>query len=332
MHVSTTAAFLTFLPLIACAPRPNVEPAADSPAADSAATEPRPEDTEVWEPEPVLVTPGADAAPPSDAIVLFDGSDLSAWEALDGGEPGWKVEDGAMTVVGATGDIRTRQLFGSVQLHIEWRAPPQVDGEGQGRGNSGVFLMERYELQVLDSHDNRTYANGQAGSIYKQHAPLVNASRPPGEWQSWDIIFSAPRFDSAGALLQPAFMTVLHNGVLIQNHAELAGPTLKHWNTGVRGAPRAAPHPVPGSRQPGQLPQHLGPRAAVPRPVAPGRAGLADRARAWRAARSAGSHRPPPLSLPAPCARPDGPAAPGTTTPLRPGAPRIRPRPTPRSA
>jgi hypothetical protein len=243
MHVSATAALLAFLLLIGCAPRPNTEPAADPPPADSAAVdrtdaEPRPGDTEVWEPEPAIVTVASGAAAPSDAIVLFDGSDLAAWERLDGGEPGWKIEDGALTVVAGAGDIRTRQAFGDVQLHIEWRTPSRVSGEGQERGNSGVFLMERYELQVLDSHDNRTYANGQAGSIYKQHIPLVNASRPPGEWQSYDIIFSAPRFDSAGALLQPAFMTALHNGVLIHDHARLAGPTL------YIGTPAYQAHPV----------------------------------------------------------------------------------------
>ena len=129
-----------------------------------------------------------------------------------------------MTVAPGTGSIRTRRGFGDVQLHIEWRTPAEVSGEGQGRGNSGVFLMERYELQVLDSYDNRTYSNGQAGAIYKQHIPLVNASRGPGEWQSYDIVFTAPRFAADGALSSPAYMTVFHNGVLIQNHVELRGP------------------------------------------------------------------------------------------------------------
>lgn len=207
------------------APRPNTEPG-DEAAQAAAATEARPEDTEVWEPEPAVVTPGEDAAPPSDAIVLFDGSGLSVREAADGGPPGWAVADGAMTVVAGAGDIRTRQAFGDVQLHIEWRPPAEVSGEGQDRGNSGVYLMERYELQVLDSYGNRTYSNGQAGSIYKQHAPLVNASRPPGAWQTYDIIFTAPRFHPDGRLLSPGYMTVLQNGVLIQNHAELTGPTL----------------------------------------------------------------------------------------------------------
>ncbi len=130
-----------------------------------------------------------------------------------------------MTVVPGAGNIRTRRRFGDLQLHIEWRTPAEVSGEGQGRGNSGIFLMERYELQVLDSYDNRTYSNGQAGAIYKQHIPMVNASREPGEWQSYDVVFTAPRFGADGALLSPARMTVFHNGVLILNHVELRGPT-----------------------------------------------------------------------------------------------------------
>jgi hypothetical protein len=184
-----------------------------------------PEETEVWEPEPAIVTAGVNGAPPSDAIVLFDGSDLSAWSHENGSPATWRVEGGAVTVVARSGSIKTREAFGSVQLHLEWRSPREVSGEGQGRGNSGVFFMERYELQVLDSYENRTYSNGQAGSIYKQHFPLVNASRPPGEWQSYDVAFTAPVFGSDGSLLSPARMTVFHNGVLIQSNVELAGPT-----------------------------------------------------------------------------------------------------------
>ncbi len=130
-----------------------------------------------------------------------------------------------MTVVPGAGNIRTRRRFGDLQLHIEWRTPAEVSGEGQDRGNSGIYLMERYELQVLDSYDNRTYSNGQAGAIYKQHIPMVNASREPGEWQSYDVVFTAPRFGADGALLSPTHMTVFHNGVLILNHVELRGPT-----------------------------------------------------------------------------------------------------------
>ncbi len=181
--------------------------------------------TERWEPVPPTVTPGDDDAPPSDAIVLFDGSDLDVWEAVGGGPAGWQVAEGAMTVSPGTGDIRTRVDFEDVQLHVEWRTPAKIEGEGQGRGNSGVFLMERYEVQVLDSYQNPTYANGQAASIYKQHIPLVNASRPPGEWQSYDILFTAPRFNDAGRMVSPAQVTVLHNGVLVQHGAVLQGET-----------------------------------------------------------------------------------------------------------
>ena len=202
----------------------NSTPDTPSTEANVAAEQPRPADTEVWEPVPPVITPGQTGAPPSDAVVLFDGSDLSGWSTEDGSDAGWHVEGGAMTVVPGSGSIRTRQGFGDVQLHIEWRTPAEVSGEGQGRGNSGVFLMERYELQVLDSYDNRTYSNGQAGAVYKQHIPQVNASRGPGEWQNYDIVFAAPRFDGDGALVSPAYMTVFHNGVLIQNHVALLGP------------------------------------------------------------------------------------------------------------
>ena len=182
--------------------------------------------TELWDPVPALVTPGAAGAPPSDAVVLFDGGDLSAWESASGGPARWTVdEDGAMTVVAGARDIRSRQSFADVQLHIEWRTPGEVVGDSQGRGNSGVFLMQRYEVQVLDSFDNPSYANGQAGSIYKQHMPLVNASRAPGAWQSYDVIFAAPRFGERDLPVQPAFVTVLHNGVLVQNHVAVQGPT-----------------------------------------------------------------------------------------------------------
>jgi hypothetical protein len=187
-----------------------------------------PKKTEVWEPVPAMVTPGkTPAAAPADAIVLFDGKNLNQWQAKKGGAAKWKLEpDGAMTVVKGTGDIMTKQGFGSCQLHIEWRTPAKIESEGQGRGNSGIFLMGRYELQVLDSYNNRTYANGQAGSIYKQHIPLVNASRKPGEWQVYDVIFTAPTFFSDGNMASPAKFTVFHNGVLIQNNVELRGNTV----------------------------------------------------------------------------------------------------------
>jgi hypothetical protein len=177
-----------------------------------------PASTEVWDPVPEIIN-ASPGRPPSDAIVLFDGTNLAAWNG------GWKIEGDAVTVVPGTGNLVTKRSFGDVQLHLEWRTPSVVEGESQERGNSGVFLMERYEVQVLDSYENRTYSNGQAGSVYKQHIPLVNASRPPGTWQSYDIIFMAPRFNADGSLATKATVTVLHNGVLIQNHVEIQGTT-----------------------------------------------------------------------------------------------------------
>lgn len=179
-------------------------------------------------PQPAIVDPGpagTPVPPPSDAIVLFDGTDLSRWRAQDGGAAPWKVENGYVEVVAHTGSLVTRDSFGDVQLHVEWATPEVVQGEDQERGNSGVYLMDRYELQVLDSHDNPTYPDGQAGAIFGQHPPLVNASRGPGQWQTYDVVFHAPRFDDAGALVAPARMTVLHNGVLVQDDVELTGPT-----------------------------------------------------------------------------------------------------------
>ncbi|HJO38054.1 MAG: DUF1080 domain-containing protein [Vicinamibacterales bacterium] len=181
--------------------------------------------TEVWEPEPSMVIPGASGGAPSDAVVLFDGTDLSAWESQNGSEAAWVVDAdaGIFTVDPDAGDIVTKQGFGDVQLHVEWRTPAVVRGRSQNRGNSGVYLQSLYEVQVLDSYENPTYVNGQAGAIYKQHIPLVNASRAPGTWQTYDIIFMAPRFGADGSVERPATMTVLHNGILIQNHAVLTG-------------------------------------------------------------------------------------------------------------
>ncbi len=188
-------------------------------------------------PRPPVVTPGAeDRLPPSDAIVLFDGTDLSAWHGRGGQDAQWKVENGYMEVTPDTGDIRTRQRFGSCQLHIEWASPEVIDGSGQGRGNSGVFLMDRYEVQILDSYDNDTYPDGQAASIYAQKPPLVNASRKPGQWQSFDIIFHAPVFED-GQVKKPATITVFHNGVLVQDHWEIQGTT-RH-----KQRPSYDPHP-----------------------------------------------------------------------------------------
>ena len=184
----------------------------------------KPEVTEVWQPEPrVVQTP--ENKPPSDAIVLFDGKDLEAWESIKGGPAKWKVEDNQFTVAKGTGDIQTKENFGSVQLHIEWQSPTKIEGEGQGRGNSGVFFQNKYEVQILDSYENRTYSNGQAGSVYKQHVPLVNAMRARGEWQVYDIIFTQPVFNKDSMKISSGFLTVFHNGVLIQNHVEVYGTT-----------------------------------------------------------------------------------------------------------
>ena len=187
--------------------------------------------TEVYVDVPVVEASAKTGGAPADAIVLFDGTDLSAWRNLRGDAAHWTVADGAMTVKpGAVpyppgGDLLTRDSFENFQLHLEFRTPAIVVGEGQGRGNSGVFLQERYEVQILDNYDNPTYSNGQVGSVYKQTPPLANASRPPGTWQTYDIVYTAPVFSESGALLHPAYVTVLHNGVLVQNHTAVQGPT-----------------------------------------------------------------------------------------------------------
>ena len=195
---------------------------------------PKPADTEVWEPEPKVVTPGATCgAPPSDAIILFDGKNLDEWvSAKDKSPAQWTVADGVMTVAKSAGNIETKRSFRNYQLHLEWRIPENITGSGQARGNSGVFLASTgpgdagYELQVLDSYNNKTYVNGQAGSIYKQSPPLVNPNRKPGEWQSYDVVWKAPTFNPDGSLKIPAYVTVFFNGVLVQNHFELRGETL----------------------------------------------------------------------------------------------------------
>ncbi|WP_414828813.1 DUF1080 domain-containing protein [Alteromonas sp. H39] len=180
--------------------------------------------TEVWKPVPPVVEAKAGDVP-SDAVVLFDGTDLSAWESVNGGDAQWTVSNGTMTVKPGTGDIKTKENFCDIQLHFEWKTPTDVAGlEGQQRNNSGIFLQQRYEIQVLDSYNNETYPNGQAGSVYKQTIPLVNAMREPGEWQEYDIIFNAPEFDGE-ELIKPGYVTVLHNGVLVQNHTEILGKT-----------------------------------------------------------------------------------------------------------
>ena len=206
-----------------------------------------PESTELWEPVPPVITPGEGTAAPSDAIVLFDGTNLNEWTNAKGEPAAWTVADGYMTVKPGTGIIQTKRGFGDCQLPIEWRSPVVVTGESQGRGNSGIFLQNLYEVQVLDCYNNKTYSNGQTGSIYKQSIPLVNACRKPGEWQSYDIIYSAPRFSENGRVAVPGRITVLHNGVLIQNNVEIRG------TTEYIGSPRPVVH---GMKEPISLQDH----------------------------------------------------------------------------
>jgi hypothetical protein len=218
-----------------------------------------PKDPEGWaqhsldRPAPAVVDPGTGVPPetpgrpPSDAVVLFDGKDLAAWKAQKGGgAAAWKVADAVFEVVPKTGGIETRQSFGDVQLHIEWMAPSPAKGQSQDRGNSGVFFGGgRYEVQVLDSFESATYPDGQAGALYGQFPPLVNATRPPGQWQAYDIVYEAPRFDAAGTLLRPARLTVFLNGVLVQHAMELIGPTTNK----VRKPYEAHPEKLPISLQ-----------------------------------------------------------------------------------
>ncbi|WP_347260248.1 DUF1080 domain-containing protein [Rudaea sp.] len=229
LKVVASAVAATGFFLLACQPLARAQVR----VAENAAGPADPKATEQWEPVPAIVAPGeANGAPPADAIVLFDGRDLDQWETAKDHSPArWKVHDGVATVDKATGNIQTKQQFRNYQLHLEWRIPENISGEGQARGNSGLFLAstgngdEGYEVQILDSYNNKTYVNGQAASIYKQAPPLVNAMRPPGQWQSYDVIWTAPVFAADGALRSPAYVTVLHNGVLVQNHVQLAGET-----------------------------------------------------------------------------------------------------------
>lgn len=207
---------------------------------------PRPEDTEVWQPVPPIAAPGTAAtagAPPADAIVLFDGSDLDEWvNTRDGAPAAWTLRDGHLIVDKTVGNIETRRRFGNYQLHLEYRVPEGITGDGQARGNSGLFLASTgegdrgYELQILDSYRNTTYVNGMAGSVYKQAPPLVNASRAPGEWQTYDVVWTAPTFERDGALRAPAHVTAFLNGVLVQNDFVLRGETV------YVGAPRYVAH------------------------------------------------------------------------------------------
>lgn len=186
-----------------------------------------PEETEFYEPKVAVVNPTGQNGVPSDAIVLFDGSNFDAWEMVnDSSEVVWHLnDDGSMTVKDKTGDIRTKESFGDIQLHIEWRSPAEVQEEGQHRANSGIFVNGLYEVQVLDNNDNPTYVNGQVASIYKQHVPLAMASVPSGEWNAYDIIYHMPEFNDAGEKIRSGTMTVIHNGVLVQDHVEIKGTT-----------------------------------------------------------------------------------------------------------
>jgi len=187
----------------------------------------KPKETAIWNPRVPVVTPGINNQAPSDALVLFDGSDFNEWTSeKDATSVKWILnKDGSMTVNNRTGNIQTKKDFGSIQLHIEWKSPKEVQGENQSRANSGVFLQKRYEVQVLDNNENDTYVNGQVGSIYKQSIPLAMASVPTGEWNAYDIIFHTPEFDSDGNKTKSGTITVLHNGILIQDHFELKGTT-----------------------------------------------------------------------------------------------------------
>lgn len=205
-------------------------------------------------PQPKVVDPGPSTlpvAPPRDAIVLFDGRDLSKWSDKEGNAAKWPVRDGYFETGVDAGDLVSRDSFGDVELHVEWASPTGETGRGQDRGNSGVYLMSLYEVQVLNSYQNETYPDGQAGAIYGQYPPLVNASRPPGEWQSFDITFRGPRFDSSGTLLRPATMTIMHNGVLVQDNVTLTGPTAHYQRPKYMKHPERLPlllqdhsHPV----------------------------------------------------------------------------------------
>src|ERR1700736_4010023 len=220
------------VPLFAQQPPPATQGSERQAAPAPAAA--RPEDTEVWQPVPNVVTPGAtNTAPPSDAIVLFDGKNLDEWVSVQDKAPAkWIVANGVLTVNKAAGNIETKRTFRNYQLHIEWKIPENITGTGQARGNSGLFLASTgpgdagYELQILDSYNNQTYVNGQSSSIYKQGIPLVNASRKPGEWQTYDVIWTAPTFNADGTVKTPARVTAFHNGVLVQNNFELKGETL----------------------------------------------------------------------------------------------------------
>jgi len=222
-------------------------------ADDSRTSAPRWRQHDIRRPKPPVVEPAKGpivATPPKDAIVLFDGSNLNEWQSPGGAAPGWKLTGGAMQTAPGTGPIETKRKFGDIQLHIEWAAPNPAVGVGQDRGNSGIFLMGQFEVQVLDSYKADTYADGQAGALYGEYPPLFNASRPPGEWQTYDVAFRRPRFDSSGAVKEPAKVTLFHNGILVQNNEELFGPTtwlkwLPYVNEGDKGVLSLQDHDHP---------------------------------------------------------------------------------------
>jgi len=202
-------------------------------AQQSFAQKPDPAATEVWQPEPKIVNTSEENQIPSDAIILFDGKNLNEWLSVQDNSPAkWEVNNGVFTVKKGTGNIQTKKSFTDYQLHLEWQIPSNITGTGQGRGNSGLFLAstgkgdDGYEIQILDCFENKTYVNGQVGSIYKQAIPLANASRKPGQWQTYDVIWTAPRFNDGGDLLSPARVTLIHNGVLVQNNTILTGGTV----------------------------------------------------------------------------------------------------------
>lgn len=197
--------------------------------------------SEYWTPQPAVVTPGAQnndalVPAPSDAVILFDGGNLSQWKSAKGGPAEWKLNNGVFTVDKSKGDIITKRKFGDFQLHIEWMIPKKISGKSQGRGNSGLFLQDKYEIQILDCYNNQTYVNGQTGSVYKQTPPLANAMRKPGEWNSYEIIYKAPTFTKDGRYRTPPTVTVIQNGVLLQNHTTILG------TTEYIGFPKVAPH------------------------------------------------------------------------------------------
>ena len=228
--VATVVAVLLAMMSLSCSQQTS-PPAVQQQATPSAVLPPWGVQHDRNAPQPLVINPGEASTqgqpgkPPSDAIVLFNGKDLSNWESMNGGPAEWKVEKGDFATVPGKGDIRTKQAFGDCQLHVEWSAPNPPHGEDQDRGNSGVYLQSNYEIQVLDSYQSKTYPDGQAAALYGQYAPLVNACRPPGQWQTYDMVFHGPRFDAAGKLTRAATMTVFHNGVLVLDHVTVLGRT-----------------------------------------------------------------------------------------------------------